>query len=87
MKGRPTVDWRRYGGREIWVLFPDPVGAKPGRPWFFIKHHELFAWVKNRHGAAPGWNGAWSYPRMSVDLRKFLQASVLDAARPEDAAT
>ncbi len=91
MKGRPAVDWSCYGGREIWMLFPDPAGAKPGRPWFFIKHDELFVWVKNRHGAAPGWSDAWSYPRMSEDLRKFLRLSVLDAARPEavdsDAAT
>ncbi|HVB67503.1 MAG TPA: hypothetical protein VNE67_06560 [Acetobacteraceae bacterium] len=83
MKGRPTVDRRRYGGREIWMLFPDPTGAKPGRPWFFVKHDELFAWVKNRHEAAPGWNDAWSYPRVGEELRKFLQPFMLDAARPE----
>ena len=43
MKGRPTVDLRRYGGRQIWMLFPDPAGSKPGRPWFLIQHDELFA--------------------------------------------
>ena len=51
MKGRPVVEWRRYSARDIWMLFPDPLGSQPGRPWFFIKHDELPAWVKNRHGA------------------------------------
>lgn len=83
MKGRPSVEWRRYGGRQIWMLFPDPSGRKPGRPWFFIKHDDLFSRVKNRHGAAPGWNDAWSYPRMSVDLRELLQPFMLHPAEPE----
>ena len=51
MKGRPVVEWQRYGGRQIWMLFPDPRGRKPGRPWFFVKHDELFAWTKERHSA------------------------------------
>jgi hypothetical protein len=50
MKGRPTVYWRRYGEREIWMLFPDPAGAKPGRPRFFIKHDDLFATEPRRVG-------------------------------------
>lgn len=87
MKGRPTVDWGRYGQRSIWMLFPDPAGAKPGRPWFLVKHDQLFDWVKNRHGAAPGWNDAWSYPRMSKDLRKYLLSFTLGTARREANAT
>jgi len=42
-------------GNDMWMLFPDPAGEIPGRPWFFIKHDELFNWYKQRHGAAPGW--------------------------------
>lgn len=84
MKGRPTVDWRRYGGRNIWMLFPDPLGNQPRRAWYFIKHDELYAWVKSRHGAAPGWSDAWSYPRMSVDLRNWLEPFMLQPeATPE----
>jgi hypothetical protein len=84
MKGRPVVEWQRYGGRDIWMVFPDPLGSQPGRPWFFIKHDELFAWVKNRHGAAQGWAEAWSYPRMSADLRQWLQPFMLQPeATPE----
>ena len=87
MKGRPTVDHRRYGERGIWMLFPDPTVAKLGRPWFLVEHDQLFAWVKNRHGGAPSWNDTWNYPRMSVDLRKFIQPSMLDTGRPEAATT
>jgi hypothetical protein len=77
MKGRPSVDKPRYGGHGIWMLFPDPAGSKPGRPWFLVEHDKLFCWVKKRHGAAPGWNDAWSYPRIGADLLEFLQPSVL----------
>jgi hypothetical protein len=80
LKGRPTVDWLRYGDRRIWMLFPDPAGDTPGRPWFFIKHDELFAWMKERHGAAPRWNGVWSDPYVSNELARFLQPFVLRPA-------
>lgn len=83
LKGRPSVDIARYGGRRIWMLFPDPSGCLPGRPWYFVPHDELFAWVKNRHGTAPGWNDSWSYPTISVALREFLRPFVLPCAEPE----
>ena len=91
MKGRPLVHWKlyggkRYGGNEMWMLFPDPAGDKPGRPWFFIKHDELFNWYKKRHGAAPGWvqrhkagKAEWSEKGLGVELRKFLQPFMLRA--------
>jgi hypothetical protein len=60
MKGRSLVHWKLYGGKrhggnDMWMLFPDPAGEIPGRPWFFIRHDELFNWYKQRRGAAPGW--------------------------------
>jgi hypothetical protein len=70
MKGRPCVDWQRYGNRQLWMLFPDPSDRNAGRVWFFVRHDELFAWVKNRHGSAPGWNNLWSYAHISSDLRQ-----------------
>jgi hypothetical protein len=64
----------------MWMLFPDPAGEIPGRPWFFIKHDELFNWYKQRHGAVPGWvqrhkagKAEWSEKGLGVELRKFLQ--------------
>ena len=87
MKGRPMVHWSRYGGHNIWMLFPDPAGAVPGRPWFLIKHDELFDWLKEQHGAAPGWAqranarlAEWSERRLPDNLRKFLQPFMLRVA-------
>jgi hypothetical protein len=83
MKSRPTVDWQRYGENQIWMLFPDPKGDIPGRPWFLVKHDDLFGWVKARHGAASGWKEAWSYPHIGVELRSFLQSWVLQPSKAE----
>jgi hypothetical protein len=80
MKSRPSVDLRRYGGKHIWMLFPDPQGPKPGRSWFFIEHDDLFQWIKNRHGTTTGWSEIWSYPHLSSDLRAFLQKSKAEIA-------
>lgn len=73
LKGRPTVEWQRYGGRGIWMLFPDPDGAIPGRDWFLVEHDPFYAWVKERHGASPKWEEAWSYPSISRPLAGFLE--------------
>ena len=84
MKARPLVHWKLYGGKDMWMLFPDPAGVIPGRPWFFIKHDDLFNWYKQRHGAAPGWvqrhkagKAEWSEKGLGVELRKFLQPFML----------
>lgn len=84
MKARPTVDWPRYGNRKMLMLFPDPAGDIPGQPWFFIKHDELFAWMKEHHAKAPGWNDAWSDPYVSVDLGRFLQTFELRPVTPAE---
>ena len=84
IKGRPMVHWSLYGGHKMWMLFPDPAGVIPRRPWFFIKHDELFNWYKKRHGALPGWvqrhkagKAEWSEKGLGVELRKFLQSFML----------
>jgi hypothetical protein len=81
MKARPLVHWKLYGGKDMWMLFPDPTGDIPGRPWFFIKHDELFNWFKKLHGTtARGWvqrhkagKTEWSEKGLTGELRKFLQ--------------
>jgi hypothetical protein len=73
MKSRACVDLKRYGNRTIWMLFPESGGSIPGRKWYFVPHDLLFDWVKQRHGNAPGWNNAWSYPSIGSGLRAFLQ--------------
>lgn len=32
LKGRPSVEWARYGGQGLWMLFPDPDGPLTGLP-------------------------------------------------------
>jgi hypothetical protein len=73
LKGRPTVEWQRYGGRGIWMLFPDPWGTTGARDWFLVEHDTLYAWVKNRHGASPKWEESWSYSYVSRPLAAFLE--------------
>jgi hypothetical protein len=74
------VHWSLYGGHNIWMLFPDPTGEIPRRPWFLIKHDELFDWFKDQHATSPGWTqrskaglAEWSEKRISYDLGEFLE--------------
>jgi hypothetical protein len=71
LKARPEVDWNRYGGRSLWMLFPDPKGSS-GRKWFLVPHDEFYEWTKRKHGHAPKWKEAWSYPTVSEELGRFL---------------
>jgi hypothetical protein len=80
LKSRPTVDGKRYGGGPIWMLFPDPKG-KAGRAWFLVPHKELYGWFETRHGRANKWDGTWSDPHVSRDLRSFLARYLLNRAR------
>jgi hypothetical protein len=76
LKARPYVDWPRYGGRQIWMLFPHPGQPIEQRDWFLVPHDAFFTWVKARHGNAAKWNETWSYPSFSVDLAAFLEPFV-----------
>jgi hypothetical protein len=73
LKGRPTVEWERYGSRGIWMLFPDPFGTPGARDWFLVEHDALYAWVKDRHGASPRWEESWSYSYITRPLAAFLE--------------
>lgn len=90
LKGRPLVDAPRYGGKGLWMLFPsarfDPTHT---RRWYLVPHDALYAYVMARHGHAPKWNAAWSYPATPVHLFEFLASSEIlppaEAAIPSDA--
>lgn len=73
LKSRPIVDRRRYGGRDLWMLFPDPGKPLTDRTWYLVPHDVLYAWVEERHGHAAGWTEAWSYPGLSKPLSAFLK--------------
>jgi len=76
LKGRPSVDQKKYGGdRSIWMLFPDPKGDwKLGRSWFLVPHCKLFEWFKSRHGHTVSMREGegWSENGISVEMREFL---------------
>ncbi len=73
LKGRPYVEWKRYGGRDPWMLFPSaPWRPDAGRTWFLLPHDPFFAWVKARHGHTPKWGDVWHYPSVGKDLGAYL---------------
>lgn len=73
LKGRAFLDFHHYGGKGLWMLFPsarfDPSCT---RRWYLIPHDVLYSYVEDRHGAAPKWNNAWSYPYVPAHLGEFL---------------
>lgn len=73
LKGRPTVEWIRYGGRNILMLFPDPGVLPPGRNWYLIDHDSFYCWVEQRHSHTAKWDQSWSYPSLGRLLANFLE--------------
>jgi hypothetical protein len=73
LKARPVVDLPRYGGKSLWMLFPEPKsGIGFGRKWFLVPHDVLYEWTKSRHEHADCWKEAWSSPTVSKELTRFL---------------
>ncbi|TXM67339.1 hypothetical protein FV226_22150 [Methylobacterium sp. WL12] len=43
LKSRPLVDWRRYGGRQLLMLFPSaPYSPGAARAWFLVPHDPFY---------------------------------------------
>jgi hypothetical protein len=72
LKASPDVNWKKYGKRSLWMLFPDPKSSGP-RKWFLVPHDKFYAWAKGRHGHAPKWNEAWHWPYVPRELGRFLR--------------
>lgn len=74
-KGRAHVEEKRYGSRDIWMLFPDsPFDGHRQRDWFLVEHDLLFGWMKERHGHAGGFADAkWSCRSPAAWLREQLE--------------
>jgi hypothetical protein len=80
LKGRAYVDKPRYGGKNLWMLFPSgKFSPTERREWFLIEHDVLFEWTKK--GRSEGWGDFWSYPTISKKLREFLDPYVI---QPQD---
>jgi hypothetical protein len=76
LKGRPTVDWNRYGSQSLWMLFPGPKSNTASRRKLFLVPHDKFhEWVKGRHGHTPKWNETWSYQVFQGSSARFSTSS------------
>jgi hypothetical protein len=89
LKGRAYVSETRYGAKSLWLLFPSgPFQSNHSRKWYLVPHDELYAYIHERHGQAPGWNGAWSYPSPPQHLAGYLrQFEVCPSGEQEKAVT
>jgi hypothetical protein len=57
LKGRQRVDEKKYGGRSLWMLFPDSTfEAGKERAWYLVPHDILFKRMKSLHGHAACWD-------------------------------
>ena len=74
-KGRPAVDWNKYGNNNIWMLFPDPKGDPSGPRWFLVPHDELYRWWEANHGHTSSIQDkqGWSVKGISEELAGFLE--------------
>lgn len=73
LKASPDVNWKKYGGRSLWMLFPDPKSTSP-RKWFLVPHDKFYRWAKDKHGHAPRWAEAWHWPYVPKELGQFLDS-------------
>ncbi|MBZ5523237.1 MAG: hypothetical protein LAP21_13450 [Acidobacteriia bacterium] len=74
LKSRPTVNRKKYGGRSLWMLFPDPKSNTAlDRKWFLVLHDRLYEEMKRWHGHTAKWNETWSEKRVSKKLGLFLK--------------
>ena len=74
LKSRPHVDDTRYGGRDIWMLFPSSkYNPEVPRQWYLVEHDPFFEWTKNQHNHAPKWKEMWHFPTVPMALGEFLR--------------
>lgn len=74
LKSRPTVNRKKYGGRSLWMLFPDPKSNTAlDRKWFLVPHDRLYEEMKRWHEHTAKWNETWSEKRVSKKLGLFLK--------------
>ena len=64
LKSRSWVEWDRYGGKNIFMIFPG-IGEVMKRDWYLVAHDKLFIIQKKQHGHANKWankGGFWHSP-------------------------
>lgn len=75
LKSRALVHWKKYGGKNIHMVFPG-TGAQMQREWYVVPHDELFKKMKEIHGSAPKWDhpvyGEYWHTPVSRKLAEIL---------------
>ena len=75
LKGRAYVEKKKYGDRDIWMVFPGK-GVEFEREWFLVPHDTLYTILKSKHGSAPQWfhptHGEYWHTPVSDALAKEL---------------
>ena len=78
LKSRAYVHWNKYGGKNIYMVFPGQ-GDSFQREWYLMPHDTLFEKLKEIHGSAPKWNHPdfgeyWHEPvskKLADELKSF----------------
>ena len=72
-KGCPEVDRKKYAGKDLWLLFPDPKSIPGRRPWYLLPHDVLLKYFADRHpGTGSIAKGIWTETVMVSHLQGFL---------------
>jgi len=75
LKSRALVQWKKYGGKNIYMVFPG-IGEPMQREWYVVPHDKLFHTLKEIHGSAPKWDhpvyGEYWHAPVSKKLAEIL---------------
>jgi hypothetical protein len=80
LKGRMTVNRRKYGQKSLWMLFPSTTfRADVRREWYLVPHDELYEMLKKRHGKTPAFSKEWHCRTVPAADRKRLMKFLIVA--------
>lgn len=75
LKGRAYIEKKKYGDRDICMVFPGKGGAFE-REWYLVPHDTLYLILKGKHGSAPQWlhpiYGEYWHTPVSAELANQL---------------
>jgi hypothetical protein len=78
LKGRMTVNRRKYGQKSLWMLFPSTTfRSDVRREWFLVPHDQLYEMLRKKHGKAPAFSKEWHCRTVPAADRKHLAKFLL----------
>jgi len=82
LKGRMTVNRRKYGQRFLWMLFPGtPFRTDVRRDWYLVPHDELYEMLRKKHGKAPAFAKEWHCREVPAADRTHLARFLIAATQ------